>query len=370
MFLAHKIQLLPTEENLEYFWKAAGTKRFAWNWGLAEWGKLYERRKAGEEVGWISGRRLRGDLVALKKTDFPWLGEVSKHVVSNAFEDLDAAFRHFFGHKGRYPRFKQKGKAKDSFTIDRSSDSAIVINGKFVRLPIVGWLKLREVVRFQGVIKQVTVSRTADRWFASFLIEVEKNPYTPCRSPEASVGVDLGIKDLAMTSDGEVFRNPKALSTNLRRFRKLSRNLSRKSRDGKNRQRAKAKLARLHARITNIRRDVLHKLTTYLTENYGHIVIEDLNVTGMMRNRRLSKAISDAGFRLFRSMLEYKTELRGCDLYIVDRFYPSSKTCSSCGHIHRGLTLSDRIFMCPACGYTLNRDLNAAINLEGLLHAA
>jgi len=213
----------------------------------------------------------------------------------------------------------------------------------------------------------VTVSETAGQWFASVLIDVARNPYEQCRDPDAVVGVDLGVKRLATLSNGEIVDNPKALRRNLKKLKRLSRNLSRKVRGSANYGRAKTKLAKLHCRIANLRKDTQHKPTTDLAFNYGHIVVEDLNVSGMMKNRKLSRAIADAGFYLFRSMLVYKTTLRNSLGYLVDRFFPSTQMCCDCGERHPGIVLGVDVFTCPSCGASKDRDLNAALNLRRLM---
>jgi len=375
MLLAHKIALRPNKVQIDYFQRACGTARFAYNWGLARYKELLDQRKAGVDVGKLGHRRLRDELVALKKTTYPWLTEVSKHVVSNAFENLGCAIDRFFKSRGSrrksgFPQFKCKGRSKDSFTIDRNNDSTIVLKGQQVRLPVIGWIRLKEELRFQCVVKRVTISREADRWFAAFLVDVgDANPYEQCRDPDAVVGVDLGIKTLATLSTGEVFENPKVLNRFEKRLARQARNLSRKTKCGMNYKRAKAKLARTHAKIANVRKDALHKLTTYLALNFNNIVSEDLAVGNMLKNRKLARAIADAGFGLFKSMLAYKTVLRGSASWFADRFYPSTKTCSCCGAVRDHVSLSERTFVCPSCGFTLDRDANASINLEKLFYA-
>jgi putative transposase len=220
---------------------------------------------------------------------------------------------------------------------------------------------MREMLRFSGKIHSATVSRVADHWYVSLSVELSERPL-PCESQEG-IGVDLGINRLATLSNGEMFEGPKPLRTKLRKLRRLSRRLSRKKQGSKNRDKARTKLARLHLRIRNIRHDALHKLTYYLTRNFDEIVIEDLNVAGMMRNRHLARAILDMGFYEFRRQLGYKTSLRRCRGVEVDPWFPSSKMCSRCNAIKENLSLGERIFRCEACGSEIDRDVNAANNL-------
>jgi putative transposase len=209
------------------------------------------------------------------------------------------------------------------------------------------------------------VSRKADHWYVSLSVELRELP-KPCESQEG-VGVDLGINRLATLSNGETFEGPKPLKKELKKLRRRSRQLSRKKKGSKNRQKARLKLSRLHLRIRNIRQDALHKLTSYLTTSFDLTVIEDLNVKGMVRNRRLSRAIHDMGFHELRRQLRYKSTLRGCNYVAVDRWFPSSKMCSRCNAIQEDLSLGNRTLRCEACGLVIDRDLNAAHNIARVI---
>ncbi|HAA27034.1 MAG TPA: transposase [Cyanobacteria bacterium UBA8553] len=254
------------------------------------------------------------------------------------------------------PRFKKKGR-KDSFTLD----GAINVKHFKIKVPIIGWLKTYEQLP-QGVVPtSVTISRHADRWFISFKIEVESTvtpKFVEC------VGVDLGINSLATLSTGEEFKGAKSYKKYEKKLARLQYLLRHKVVGSSNYNKAQLNIARLHRTIANIRKDTLHKLTTYISKNHAVIGLEDLNVSGMMANRKLAKAIGDMGFYEFRRQLEYKCLLYGSRLVFVDRFYPSSKTCSNCGHIKESLFLGERTFRCPECGFECDRDLNASINLE------
>jgi putative transposase len=233
--------------------------------------------------------------------------------------------------------------------------------GKRVKLPVIGWVAMREEVRLAGRILSVTISRQADAWYASFSIDVEYEPEV--RTDATVVGVDLGITALATLSDGTPkVRAPKPLRRYLQKLKRLARGYSRTQRGSNNRAKAKTKLARLHRRIADIRADVLHQLTTSLTR-YATIVIEDLNVSGMLANRRLSRAIADVGFFEFRRQLEYKAAMAGSRVIIADRWFASSKICSACSVKNEALTLSERTWTCLSCGTSLDRDVNAARNL-------
>jgi putative transposase len=240
-------------------------------------------------------------------------------------------------------------------------DGSIKMEHFKIKVPVIGWLKTYERLP-QGITpKSVTISRHADRWFISFKIEVE--PTVTSKSVEC-VGVDLGINSLATLSTGEEFKGAKSYKKYENKLARLQYLLRHKAVGSSNDKKAQLKIARVHRRIANIRKDTLHKLTTYISKNHAVIGLEDLNVSGMMANRKLAKAIGDMGFYEFRRQLEYKCQLYGSRLVFVDRFYPSSKTCSNCGHVKEALSLSKRVFKCDECGFECDRDLNASINLE------
>ena len=366
---SHKIALDPTPEQETAFRKAAGVARFAWNWALAEWNRLY---KAGEKP---DGPSLKKRFNAVKADLFPWIYESPRDANAQPFAHLDRAFRDFFrdrkksgkknSRKRGYPRFKKKGRCRDSFYV---ANDRFHVEGKTIRLPKVGTVRMREALRFEGKVLCATVSRTASRWFVSISVEVDL-PVIPCENQAGTIGVDLGIRKLATFSDGTTIDGPKPLRRALRRFRRLSRSLSRKAKGSRNRDKARQRLSRCHARIANIRSDCLHKLTSHLVGRHGCIVIEDLNVKGMARNRKLARAIHDMGFGEFRRQLGYKAEVSPCEVIVADRWFPSSRLCRICHAKNDGLTLKDRIFRCDACGHAEDRDLNASRN-PGTIPAA
>lgn len=299
MLRSHKIALQPNNQQSTYFTKACGVARFAFNWGLAEWKRQYE---AG---GKPTDASLRRQLNAIKREQYPWMLEVTKNAPQMAMIHLGQAFRNFFAGRAKYPSFKKKG-VHDSFMLTNDQFS---VDGKRIRIPHLGWVRMREELRFSGKIMSATVSRKADKWFASITVDTED--ISPLCESQAVVGVDLGVNRLATLSDRTKITGAKPHRTLLNRLRRISRALSRKQKGSKNRAKAKTKLARLHGRIANIRNDELHKLTTSLTKRYGVIVIEDLNVKGMMANRHLARAVGDMGFHEFRRQLEYKSAMRG-----------------------------------------------------------
>jgi putative transposase len=362
MIRVHRIRLDPTATQGVYFARACGVSRFAYNWALAEWKRQYEAGGKPNEAA------LRKQLNAIKAAEFPWMAEVTKCAPQTAIKNVGLAFEHFFrrvklGQKPGYPRFKRKG-IRDSFRADNgpadATSHAVEVTGKAVKLPRCGVVRMREALRFAGRVKSATVSRMADGWYVALAVETEDR--LTAKQDRGAVGVDLGVTTLATFSDGTTEPALKPHRAEHKRIVRLSRSLARKKKGSANRAKAKAKLARLHLRIANVRKDALHKLTTTLATNYPTIGIEDLNVSGMLRNGSLARSIADAGFSEFRRQLEYKAAMTGAQVIVIDRFYPSSKTCSGCGTIHE-ITLRDRVLSC-GCGLKMNRDLNAAINIR------
>ena len=361
MIVAHKIALDPNDKQATYFARAAGTARFAYNWALAEWQRQYEAWKQDNSLPKPSEAALRRQLNAIKREQFPWMLEVTKNAPQMAIIQLGEAFKNFFAGRAKYPKFRKKG-VHDRFTLTNDQFS---IDGCRIRIPNLGWVRMRESLRFNGKIMSATISRVADRWFVSITVDTEDPPKSRAEN-QGTVGVDLGVAALATLSTGETITGPKPHKALLDRLRRLSRSLSRKQKGSSNRRKARAKLARLHARIANIRSDALHKLTTEITRRFHTIGIEDLNVRGMAKNRRLARSIADMGFFEFRRQLEYKATMRGGVVVVADRWFASSKTCSACGSVQEAMPLSVRQWICPDCGTRHDRDLNAAINLKNM----
>ena len=361
MIIAHKIALDPNNAQATYFARAAGTARFAYNWALAEWQRQYAAWKQDNSLPKPSQAALRRQLNAIKREQFPWMLEVTKNAPQMAIIQLGEAFKNFFAGRAKYPKFRKKG-VHDRFTLTNDQFS---IDGSCIRIPHLGWVRMRESLRFAGKIMSATISRVADRWFVSITVDTEDPPKSRAEN-QGAVGVDLGVAALATLSTGETITGPKPHKALLDRLRRLSRSLSRKQKGSSNRRKAKAKLARLHARIANIRSDALHKLTTEITRRFHTIGIEDLNVRGMAKNRHLARSIADMGFFEFRRQLEYKATMRGGVVAVADRWFASSKTCSACGSVQEAMPLSVRQWICPDCGTRHDRDLNAAINLKNM----
>jgi putative transposase len=301
-------------------------------------------------------------LNAIKREQFPWMLEVTKCAPQMAIIQLGQAFANFFAGRARYPQFRKKGR-DDRFTL---TNDQFDIDGCRMRIPNLGWVRMRESLRFTGKIMSATISRVADRWFVSITVDTPDNPHLPKAENQGAVGVDLGVSALATLSTGETIPGPKPHKALLARLRRLSKSLSRKQKGSANRAKAKANLARLHARIAAIRQDALHKLTTNLTRRFHTIAVENLNVRGMLANRHLARSIADMSFYEFRRQLEYKAAMRGGQVVVADRFFASSKICSACGHTLETLSLSAREWTCPTCGVIHDRDVNAAINLKNM----
>ena len=350
MHRSHKIRLNPNSAQATYFAKACGVTRLSYNWGLAKWKELYE---AGEKT---SGRVINKEFTKIKRTEFPFITEVTKCAPETAFNNLDNAFKNFFrnlkkGNKKTYPRFKKKG-THDSFAVDNSK---FKVNGNKIRIPKLGWVRMTEELRFKGKMLSATISKIADKWFVSILVEMpdedkSKNQTLP------PVGVDLGIKTLATLSDGVIFDNIKATKLFERRLRRLNKSLAKKQRRSNRWKKAKLSLSKCHYKISCIRNSAIHKMTRFVANNYSTVCLEDLNVSGMVKNRHLSKAISDVSFGEIRRQIEYKTYA----VSVVDRFFPSTKLCMDCGKKH-DMPLSKRIFEC--CQGPIDRDLHAAQNI-------
>ncbi len=357
MLLGFKTELKLNNNQRTVLLKHCGVSRHAWNWGLALTWAILENNfiNPDSKIKFPSAIDLHKYLVALVKPENLWYYECSKSAPQSALRDLSTAWKRCFKKISGQPRFKKKGK-NDSFTLEGICK---IIDSFTIQVPKIGKLKTYEKLPQLDKIKSVTISRQADRWFISFKIDtqIQENHHTTV------VGVDLGVKSLATLSTGEVIEGAKAYrknKTKLSRLQWLNRN---KIIGSKNWKKAQLKIARLHRRISNIRKDTIHKLTSLLAKNHGTIVIEDLNVSGMMKNHKLAGAISDMGFYEVRRQLEYKCKLYGSNLVVVDRWFPSSKTCSNCGHKKEILFLSERVFDCENCNSKIDRDLNAAINL-------
>ena len=367
----YRVELDLNNEQITACKKHCGASRWAYNYGLR---RKQEARAAGSPMPYAA--ELHREINALKQEN-PWMYEVSKCSFQEGLRDLDDGFKQFFRKcklkkqgqwKGKcgYPRLKSKknGLGSARFT------GSIHVFPDAIQLPRLGRLRLKEhdYLPVNAKIGSATISEQAGRWFVSICVHTQQKE--PERATGPIIGVDLGIKALATCSDGTIHENPKALRKRRTLLKRLSRQHSRKVKGGKNRKKAQQKLAKMHARIAHIRQDTLHQATCSIVaktkpckERPSVIVIEDLNVSGMLKNRKLSRAIADVGLYEFRRQLTYKAAASGCALKVVSRWFPSSKTCSSCGSVKESLDLSERVFVCEDCGYVADRDINAAKTL-------
>jgi putative transposase len=364
VYQAYRYELKPSNHQKTLLKQHAGTARFTYNWGLAK--RIAEYQQTKKSTNAIAQHK---ELNALKEKEFPWMYEVSKCAPQEALRNLDRAFKNFFerlekGEKPGFPRFKKKGDG-DSFRLTGS----IRIYQKAVKLPRLGKIRLKENTnKFKGRILSATVTLEADRWFVSLQVVCERNDPEPVKGE--TVGVDVGINSFAVMSDERKVENPKFLDKSLKKIIQKSKALSRKQKGSNNREKAKLRLSRAYRKIKNQRKDFLHKLSSELAKTKPVIVIEDLNVRGMVRNRKLSRRILDSGWSEFRRLLEYKCEWYGSRLMIADKFYPSTKMCSECGRVKDVMSLSEREYICESCGMRMDRDLNASKNLNKLSTAS
>ena len=351
---SHRIHLRPTQAVAQHFACAAGCARQAYNWAVA---RTKERLDKGEKP---TNKELKNEFNAIKREQFPWQYEVTKCAAEGAFTNFAKAKDNFFKRRAKFPRFHKKG-VHDSFTVNNDK---FRVDGQYVILPRVGRVRMSEQLRFTGKILSAVVSRKADRWYISIAVEFEI-PDPTARENQA-VGVDLGIKHFAVLSTGEKIEGPKALGQYLKRLKREQQRLSRMQKGSKRRWKQQVKVARIHMRVVAIRNDFLHKLSTHLVTQFNTVVIEDLAVKNMLRNRSLARRIQDASWGEFRRQLEYKAPVVGCRILVADRFFPSSKTCSNCSYKLDKLDLSVRTWICPSCGQVHDRDHNASRNLESL----
>ena len=418
MKTAHKIRMNPTPEQVEYLKRACGTRRFIYNWGREQWEKQYQAYKAEQEIVPEEQRVLKPpNALALKKQfneireqEYPWTYHVTKCVVEGAFDDLNNAYDNFFAGRSNYPQYKRKGKSHESFYL---ANDKFTVGSQWISLPglgrfildqrqtkrgrgkllrRLGTVNVAEKLRFvekgkattptkkrnkrkQVVCERVkilgaTVSCEAGHWYVCIQVEITReHPKTP----KPVVGVDVGLKQAAVVSDGRRLENQRPFALHLKKLGKLQRQLSKKQKTkdpetkrtvfSKNYEKQRLKVARKHQQIATLRRDVQHKFTTELARTCGVIGIEDLNILGMMANRKLARAVADAAMGQLLQFLKTKVATAGGELFIASRWFPSTKRCSCCGHVKKRMPLKHRTYQCQICGLVIDRDWNAALNL-------
>lgn len=363
MLKAYKYKLKPNKQQEELLSTFFGCCRYIYNWGLNRKTSAYKENET--HIGYV---QLAKELTTLKQTEeCSWLKEAPNESLQQSLRSLDNAFTAFFRKKAKYPKFKSK---------KRTNDSAKFINSVHfdfdnwtVRLPKLGKIVLCKNRAFdQSICKQGTCTVSRDHcgtyWCVITVDDLQPKPTKTKLTKETAVGIDLGIKDYAILSDGTKFSNPKYLERAKKKLAHLQHVFARTQKDSKNHERMRIKVAKCYRSISNQRNDTLHKLSAYLVQNYDTICLEDLNVKGMMRNHHLAMAIQGAAWSEFVRQLEYKSEWYGKNVLFIGRFEPSSKLCHKCGYINNDLTLNDREWVCPICGEKHDRDINAAINIK------
>ncbi len=353
---AYKFRFYPTAVQEQQLANEFGQARWVFNHALSMRKKAYDRR--GENLNYVS---LSKHIAKLKKTArFEWLKTATAQVLTQKLIDLDTAYTNFFKHGAKFPKFKKKAHGQSvRYSMDQRQIHRTYKAGELLKIPKLGEINITWSQIPTGTPKMATVSKTSTgKYFVSFACEVEMSPLPKTNK---SIGIDMGIKDVIVTSDGFFSGGPKFTYQNEKRLRKANKDLSRKIKGSSRWHKQRIEVAKIHEHVKNCRKDFLHKLTTSLVKSYDYIYIEDLNIKGMVKNRKLAKAISDVGMFELKRQLKYKADWYQKTVIQVDRWFPSSKTCSKCGEIH-DMKLSDRVMNCD-CGLNINRDLNASRNI-------
>ncbi|MGU8476593.1 RNA-guided endonuclease InsQ/TnpB family protein [Clostridium perfringens] len=376
---AYKIEINPTDEQKSKIHRTIGVSRFVYNFYIARNKEIYERK--GKFISGMDFSKWLNNEYIPNNQEVKWIKEVSSKVTKQAIMNGDKAFRDFFKKAKGFPKFKKKKNQDVKAYFPKNNKTDWTLERHRVKIPTLGWVRLKEFgyIPINSVVKSGTVSQKADRYYVSILVEDDYIEVS--KSTNEGVGIDLGVKEFAVCSEGSKFKNINKTST----FKKVEKKLKREQRKlsrkyeslkirnknikegratGQNIQKQIVKVQKLHQRLTNIRTNYINKTVSKIVKQKpSYVTIEDLNVKGMMKNKYLSKAIASQKFFEFKTKLMSKCKQNNIELRIVDRFYPSSKTCSNCGKIKKDLKLSDRIYKCD-CGFTIDRDLNASINLK------
>ena len=350
---SYKFRIEPTSEQIVLLSKHFGACRFVFNRFLHERKEKYLNEKTS--LNYYDNARTLTDLK--KDEDFEWLKEINSQSLQSSIRNLDSAYKNFFNKQNKFPRFKSKYD-KQSFKIPQN---ALINEGKLVIPKFKEGIKINLHREIKGEILFATITKsTTGKYYVSITCEVNHKPFNKTGS---KVGIDTGVKDLAILSDGKTYENIKVLKSKLKKLKYQQRQLSKKQKGSNNRQKQKIKLSLTHEKITNIRKDYLHKVSTEIVKNHDIISVEDLSVKNMMKNHKLSQSLSDVSLGIFYTMLEYKSKWNDKSFVKIDRFFPSSKTCSNCGWIYQDLNLSIREWTCSSCNEHHDRDLNASKNI-------
>lgn len=351
---AFQFKLKPTVDQVQSFWQYAGATRWVWNEMLAERKETY--KETGKSPSQYAQMRRLTELK--REPDTGWLRTIHSQVLQEPIKNLQRAFENFFAGRASYPRFKSKRNTTQSFCYPQG----VKVDGCSVYLPKIGWVHFRKSREIEGVIKRATVRHKESGWYVSIQVEIEQPDLPTMKpTPATTVGVDLGLNQFLVPSEGQSIANPRHLRKAERKLARAQRTFSRRTRGSNRYRKQREKIAKLHERVSNARKDFLHKLSRQLVNENQAIIAEDLSVKGLARTR-LAKSVHDAGWGEFLRQLAYKCEWEGKTFHQIDRFFPSTKTCNNCGQIHT-LSLSDRRFVCD-CGYSANRDRNAARNIK------
>jgi len=356
VYKAYRYELKPNNKQRGLLLKCAGVARFTWNWAIAQRNELHRDHKV------VSAIDQHHDIIRLKKSEFSWMKEVSKWIPQESLRKLDRAWINYnTGHSKGIPMFKRKGK-HDSFRVG----APISVKPDGVKLPKLGFIRTKENTgKFKGRILAATVNRDVDRWFVSIHVVFDKDDPLPIQGDV--VGIDLGIKDFAVIHNGEVvekFQAPRPMKNNLKKIQRASKKFSKKRVGSNNFKKEKVKLGKLYRKMRYQRKDFSNKLTSSLAKTKSVIIIEDLPTKGLMGNKKLARSIADMGWGNFKQTLEYKARWYGSKVVVINRYEPSSKTCSECGSINADLVLNNRVWICQDCGVTHDRDENAAKNIR------
>lgn len=363
MLRGNKYRIKPTEAQKQKLIQSMGCARFVYNYGLNRKSEYYA--ETGETLSCFD---LSKEITQLKKSaEHSWLKESHSQVLQTSLRNLDNAYTNFFNQKAEFPKFKKKSREQ---TIQYPQ--GVKIEGNKIWLPKIGWVKIHLSRPVEGKIKTVTVRMTSTgKFFVGVLVDNSKELPEPLPvKEETTVGLDFGIKDLVITSDGQVFKNHKYLDKMKTKLRKEQRSLSRKKKGSNNYEKQRLRVAKLHEKVANQRLDYLHKISRELVDSFDTICIEDLAVKDLLERKQMSKLIADAAWSELRRQLEYKCKWEGKNLITIGRFDPSSKRCSNCGNINRELKLRHREWTCQKCNIKHDRDINAALNIKlyGLGH--
>jgi putative transposase len=355
MYKSQKIALDVNNEQRSWFAQQCGYARFAYNSALSDF------KSELAKANFLSASELNTRFNKVKKEQAWTKSQDQVAANKSIFGNLASAISNWVSKRSHFPKFKHRG-SKQSYT---TNSQTVEVKGTRIKLPKIGWIKMFQPLRFKGRIVEVTISRTADRWFVSLIIDIGA-PQQVDRSTSPVVGIDVGINTLATLDNGTKYDNPRPLKHYERKLRRANRSLSRKVLKSKNWFKQKAKVTRIHYKIACIRQDAHHKVSTDIIKQAGTLAIETLKVTNMLKNRKLAKALADSALGGFLAKLKTKAETLGIPVIEADQFFASSKTCSSCGKIKKELTLLERTYQCDVYQYKQDRDVNAAINLKHL----